>query len=99
MNEHGKAPASPIEPFTLTVWLIMAQRFEATQVDYLGRGECVELLMRISGDRGGSRVKGQCIGAPAVHPPGRQGTSEMGPAAGRCPGRCGASEPIDGFPR
>ena len=36
----------------VNIWLMMGQRFEATQVENLGRGECVELLMRISSDRG-----------------------------------------------
>jgi hypothetical protein len=29
----------------------------------MGRGECVERLMTIQGDRGSRLVKGQCIGA------------------------------------
>ncbi len=29
----------------------------------MGRGECVERLMTIRGDRGSRLIKGQCIGA------------------------------------
>jgi hypothetical protein len=40
-----------MEPFTLTIWLWMGARFEQTQIENLGRGECVERLMTIRGDR------------------------------------------------
>ena len=52
-----------MEPFTLIVWIMMGMRFEETRIENLGRGECVEMLSTIQGDRGGPRVKGQCIGA------------------------------------
>jgi hypothetical protein len=41
----------------------MGARFEETQIPNLGRGECVERLMTIRGDRGSRLIKGQCIGA------------------------------------
>src|SRR5262245_21058218 len=40
-------------------------RYAATQIANLGRGECVERLMIIRGDRGGLRVKETCSW---VHP-------------------------------
>jgi hypothetical protein len=45
---------------------MMGQRYEATQILNMGRGECVEQLMIIVGDRGGPRVRGQRIGARAL---------------------------------
>ena len=57
------AGLNAMEPFTLTIWLWMGARFEQTQIENMGRGECVERLMTIRGDRGSRFVKGQCIGA------------------------------------
>jgi hypothetical protein len=52
-----------MEPFTLAIWLWMGARFEKTQIENMGRGECVERLMTIRGDRGSRLIQGQCIGA------------------------------------
>jgi hypothetical protein len=52
---------SRMEPFTLIVWLMLGWRFEEAQVPGLGRGECVERLLVIEGDRG--QAKGRCLGA------------------------------------
>src|SRR5262245_29404147 len=38
---------------------MMGSHFEATQVENLGRSECLELLMRIGGDHGHKRANGQ----------------------------------------
>ena len=46
--------------FTLVVWLMMGQLSEATRIENLTRGECVELLLTIEGDRA---ARGQCLSA------------------------------------
>jgi hypothetical protein len=50
-----------MEPFVLTIWLMMGQRYEATRIENMGRGECIDRLLKIQGDR--DLAKGQCIGA------------------------------------
>ena len=60
---------SRMEPFTLFIWLWMGARFEESRIENLGRGECFERLLKISGDRGSrddrgrSNDKARCIGA------------------------------------
>jgi hypothetical protein len=49
-----------MEPFVLTIWLWMGARFEATQIENMGRGECIDRLLTIQTDR--ALAKGQCIG-------------------------------------
>ena len=50
-----------MEPFTLIVWLMMGPRLEETQIENMSRGDCIDRLLTIQGDR--DLAKGQCIGA------------------------------------
>jgi hypothetical protein len=50
-----------MEPFTLSIWLMMGARFEQTQILNMGRSECIDRLLTIQGDR--DLAKCQCIGA------------------------------------
>jgi hypothetical protein len=52
-----------MEPFTLFVWLWMGQRFEQTQIENMGGGDCVERKVAIEADRAFNKAKGQCIDA------------------------------------
>jgi hypothetical protein len=52
-----------METFVLTIWLWVGMRFEETQIPNLDRGECVERLMAIGGDRGSRDDKAKCIGS------------------------------------
>lgn len=57
------------ETITLIIWLWVGMRFEEVCVPNLERGECVERLMAIGGDRGSRRGddktddKAHCIGS------------------------------------
>jgi hypothetical protein len=69
MRRDTGQEAGMMEPFTLSIWLMMGWRFEETRVPGLNRGECIERLLKISGargsrdDRGRSNDKARCIGA------------------------------------
>jgi hypothetical protein len=75
--------AGLMEPFTL---LMMGPGLEETQIENMSRGDCIDRLLTIQGDR--DLTKGQCIGpvAPSCPRTGRFRFAVLPafPAAGCC---------------